>query len=46
MMTIDEASCDVLKYLDKIWGSISSSGSSIMHVIIFLTLLPCKKLLT
>ncbi|XP_024933308.3 uncharacterized protein LOC107406217 isoform X3 [Ziziphus jujuba] len=25
MMTIDEASCEVLKYLDKIWGSISSS---------------------
>ena len=27
MMTIDEASCEVLKYLDKVWGSLSSSGS-------------------
>lgn len=26
MMTIDEACCEVLKYLDKIWGAISSSG--------------------
>lgn len=26
MMTIDEASCEVLKYLDKIWNSLSSSG--------------------
>ncbi|RVW65135.1 hypothetical protein CK203_035785 [Vitis vinifera] len=26
MMTIDEASCEVLKYLDKVWGSLSSSG--------------------
>ncbi|CAB4295974.1 unnamed protein product [Prunus armeniaca] len=25
MMTIDEASCEVLKYLDKIWNSLSSS---------------------
>ncbi|XP_030491993.2 uncharacterized protein LOC115707993 isoform X1 [Cannabis sativa] len=25
MMTIDEASCEVLKYLDQIWGSLSSS---------------------
>lgn len=26
MMTVDEASCEVLKYLDKIWNSLSSSG--------------------
>lgn len=26
MMTIDEASCEVLKYLDNIWNSLSSSG--------------------
>ncbi|KAL5540659.1 hypothetical protein UlMin_042851 [Ulmus minor] len=25
MMTIDEASCEVLKYLDKIWASLSTS---------------------
>ncbi|PRQ41414.1 putative transcription factor C2H2 family [Rosa chinensis] len=25
MMTVDEASCEVLKYLDKIWNSLSSS---------------------
>lgn len=28
MMTVDEAACEVLKYLDKIWGSLSSSGKS------------------
>ena len=34
-MTIDEASCEVLKYLDKIWSSLSTSGccSSIFLVI-------------
>lgn len=26
VMTIDEACCEVLKYLDKVWGSLSSSG--------------------
>lgn len=30
MMTIDDASCEVLKYLDKIWGSLSSSGISLL----------------
>lgn len=26
-MTVDQASFEVLKYLDKVWGSLSSSGS-------------------
>lgn len=26
MMTMDEASCEVLKYLDQIWSSLSNSG--------------------
>ncbi|XVF66987.1 hypothetical protein PTKIN_Ptkin10aG0083900 [Pterospermum kingtungense] len=30
MMTIDDASYEVLKYLDKIWGSLSSSGCYIL----------------
>lgn len=28
MMTIEEASCEVLKYLDKSWESVSASGGS------------------
>lgn len=34
MMTIDEASCEVLKFLDKNWGAISSSGR-FFHVFFF-----------
>lgn len=30
MMTVDEASCEVLKYLDKVWSSLSSSGSHLL----------------
>lgn len=30
MMTVDDASCEVLKYLDKIWNSLSSSGRILM----------------
>lgn len=29
MMTIEEASCEVLKYLDKSWESVSASGGSV-----------------
>lgn len=29
MMTIEEASCEVLKYLNKSWESLSASGGSI-----------------
>lgn len=35
MMTIVEASSEVLKYLDKIWGSLSSSGSFLFSVCYF-----------
>lgn len=30
LKTIDEASIDVLKYLDKNWGSLSSSGGFLL----------------
>jgi sacsin len=35
LMTIDEACCEVLKYLDKVWGSLSSSGRFLFHFLIF-----------
>lgn len=28
MLTIDETSCEVLKYLDKVWGSLSYSDKA------------------
>lgn len=31
MITIDEASCEVLKYLDQIWASLSTSGRCQCH---------------
>jgi sacsin len=31
LMTIDEACCEVLKYLDKVWGSLSSSGRFLFY---------------
>lgn len=34
MMTVDEASCSVLRYLDRVSGSLSSSGNSILHLLI------------
>lgn len=27
VMTVDVASCEVLKYLEKVWGSLTSSGA-------------------
>ncbi|KAK1566595.1 hypothetical protein Q3G72_001766 [Acer saccharum] len=36
MMTIDEASCEVLKYLDKVWGSLSSSDIAELQRVAFL----------
>lgn len=30
MMAVDEASCEVLKYLDKVWSSLSSSGTPLL----------------
>lgn len=27
VMTIDDASCEVLKYLEKVWSSLTSSGT-------------------
>lgn len=35
MMTIVEASSEVLKYLDRIWGSLSSLGSFLFSVCYF-----------
>lgn len=34
-MTVDKASFEVLKYLEKVWGSLSSSGSSLFLNILF-----------
>lgn len=31
LMTIEEASFEVLKYLDKVWASLSSSGSFLFY---------------
>ncbi|CBI27138.3 unnamed protein product, partial [Vitis vinifera] len=36
MMTIDEASCEVLKYLDKVWGSLSSSDKAELQKVAFI----------
>ncbi|KAH7569811.1 hypothetical protein JRO89_XS05G0003000 [Xanthoceras sorbifolium] len=36
MMTIDEASCEVLKYLDKVWDSLSSSDIAELQRVAFL----------
>ncbi|KAK6241558.1 hypothetical protein SCA6_006947 [Theobroma cacao] len=36
MMTIDDASCEVLKYLDKTWGSLSSSDIAKLQGVAFL----------
>ncbi|OMO98695.1 Zinc finger, RING-type [Corchorus olitorius] len=36
MMTIDDASCEVLKYLDKNWGSLSSSDIPKLQGVAFL----------
>ncbi|XP_038718957.1 sacsin isoform X2 [Tripterygium wilfordii] len=35
-MTIDEASCEVLKYLDKVWGSVSASDVIELQKVAFL----------
>jgi sacsin len=35
LMTIDEACCEVLKYLDKVWGSLSSSGGFLFLYFLF-----------
>jgi len=32
MMTVEDAACEVLKYLDRVWASLSSAG--IIHVTI------------
>ncbi|KAM4120132.1 hypothetical protein ACJW30_03G110200 [Castanea mollissima] len=36
MMSIDEACCEVLKYLDKVWGSLSSSDIMELQRVAFL----------
>ncbi|XP_059447074.1 uncharacterized protein LOC132178626 isoform X3 [Corylus avellana] len=36
LMTIDEACCEVLKYLDKVWGSLSSSDIMELQRVAFL----------
>lgn len=36
LMTIDEACCEVLKYLDKVWGSLSSSDILELQRVAFL----------
>lgn len=32
-MTVDKACFEVLKYLENIWGSLSSSGSSLFFLV-------------
>lgn len=32
MLSVDDASMEVLKYLDKIWDSLSSSGMSALYI--------------
>ncbi|GAV61002.1 LOW QUALITY PROTEIN: zf-C3HC4_3 domain-containing protein, partial [Cephalotus follicularis] len=36
VLTIDEASCEVLKYLDKVWGSLSSSDITELQRVAFM----------
>ncbi|CAK7337978.1 unnamed protein product [Dovyalis caffra] len=36
MMTVDETSCEVLKYLDKVWSSLSSSDIEKLQRVAFL----------
>lgn len=36
MMAVDEASCEVLKYLDKVWSSLSSSDRENLQRVAFL----------
>lgn len=38
---IEECTCQILKYLDKVWGSLSSSGDSLgyLFVVDLLTLI-------
>ncbi|KAM7270495.1 hypothetical protein ACFE04_029709 [Oxalis oulophora] len=36
VLTVDEASCEVLKYLDKVWGSLSSSDIAELQRVSFM----------
>lgn len=36
LMTIDQASLEVLKYLDKVWASLSSAGITFFNTILML----------
>ncbi|KAL2500800.1 zinc finger protein [Forsythia ovata] len=46
LMTIDIASLEVLKYLDKVWGSLSSADIAGLQQVAFLPAANCTRLVT
>ncbi|KAF9624036.1 hypothetical protein IFM89_007734 [Coptis chinensis] len=46
MITIEEASCEVLSYLDKIWGTLSTSDVSDLQRVAFLPVANGSRLVT